>query len=364
MRWRIPVVFGTTIAAIAISGGLEGQGRKSPDAGVAPAVRLAQLVDQALAVRNPTRSKEEYRQAAEAYKDVLSALEQVDRSALDLDGQVDYDLLAAHAKTRLFGIETVRHHELIPDAYLALDRTDALFLRPGALPDSAVRAATHELDALPEILANAKENLTTPARAWTEYAIENVYFAKLLLGKYAPTIATDDPEVKTAFLRAAQAALASVNDFENWLRNDLLPRSTRSAGWQPEWMEFYQSTHEQQPEYGIDAMLHIAESEERVTMEAMRALAKEIHPSGDLRRVWELMKEEALPWEGVVPLAQRYVDLVTAWLRGPGAHVFVLPDYVDYTALARPRPWRAIRSRSAERPKGPRWQGAGRATTS
>ena len=51
-------------------------------------------------------------------------------------------------------------------------------------------------------------------------------------------------------------------------------------------------------------------------MEAMRALAKEIHPSGDLRRVWELMKEEALPWEGVVPLAQRYVDLVTAWLRG------------------------------------------------
>ena len=45
----------------------------------------------------------------------------------------------------------------------------------------------------------------------------------------------------------------------------------------------------------------------------MRALARQIHPGGDLRTVWEMMKSEAPPWEHVIPMAQRYVDMMSAY---------------------------------------------------
>jgi len=31
-------------------------------------------------------------------------------------------------------------------------------------------------------------------------------------------------------------------------------------------------------------------------------------------------------------MAQRYVDMASAWLRGPGSHVVTIPDYLDYGA--------------------------------
>jgi hypothetical protein len=65
-------------------------------------------------------------------------------------------------------------------------------------------------------------------------------------------------------------------------------------------------------------------------MAEMQTLARQIHPSGDLRRVWELMKDETPPWEGVMPMAQRYVDLEAAWLHGAGSHIITLPSYLDY----------------------------------
>jgi hypothetical protein len=94
--------------------------------------------------------------------------------------------------------------------------------------------------------------------------------------------------------------------------------------------------HEQLDEYGVDEMLRIAAEEERVLLDEMRELARQIHPTGDLRTVWEVMKSEAPPWEHVVPMAQRYVDMASAWLKGPGAHIVTIPDYIDYGARLTP----------------------------
>ena len=91
-------------------------------------------------------------------------------------------------------------------------------------------------------------------------------------------------------------------------------------------------------------MLRIASDEERVLTAEMRDLARQIHPSGDLRKAWEVMKDEAPPWEGVIPMAQRYVDMMSAWLKGPGAHIVTIPDYIDYGARESPPMARRILS--------------------
>lgn len=301
-----------------------------------PAPALASLVERAHEIRPSARTEAGYREAAERWRALARELEGVDRARLGLDDQVDYDLLKAHARTQVFELDEIKLHEVNPIRYYALGATSRLFLRPGALGDTAVRAAVRELRALPDSFAAGKALLKTPARTWTENAIYQAHYARVLLDEYVPQAVVADPALKKELLAAAADARGAVDDFERWLKADLLPRSTRSPAWTPAEIEVYQFDHEQLDDYGVDRMLEISLAEEAQLLDEMRALAKQIHPSGDLKTVWEVMKEEAPPWDGVIPMAQDYVDRASAWLRGDGAHVVTIPDYIDYGAALSP----------------------------
>lgn len=301
-----------------------------------PGASLAALVERARAIRPDARTEAGYRDAAERWRALMRALEAIDRARLGLDDQVDYDLLRGHARAQIFELDEIKLHEVNPIRYFALGATNRLFLRPGALGDAAVRAAVRELRALPDSFAAGKALLKNPARTWTENAIYQAHYARVLLDEEVPRAIVADPALKQELVAAAADARGAVDDFERWLKTDLLPRSTRSPAWTPAEIEVYQFDHEQLDGYGVDRMIAIAEAEDAQLMTEMRALAKQIHPSGDLKTVWEVMKEEAPPWEGVLPMAQDYVDRASAWLRGDGAHVVTIPDYIDYGAALSP----------------------------
>jgi uncharacterized protein (DUF885 family) len=298
----------------------------------APSARLAELVGEAARVSTPTRAAEEYASASRTLADLLRRLRAVERSALGSDDQVDYDLLEAHLRMRAFEIDSLKLHELVPVNYLSLGATDRLFLRPGAIADDGVRAALAELRRLPALLEQGKRNLRTPARTWTENAIVQARYARMLLDEYVPTAIVEDSTLKRDLVAAARTASTAVESFSQWMQADLLPRSTRPPTWKPSDIDFYQLVFEQLDGYDVEAMLRIAEREAVQLTQEMTELAKQIHPSGNLQTVWEQMKDEAPPWEGVIPMAQRYVDMTTAWLRGPGSHVVTIPDF-DYGAV-------------------------------
>jgi uncharacterized protein (DUF885 family) len=302
------------------------------------------VISAALSVQEGEPGSPTFAAAAGTYRGLLDEAKRIDQGRLNLDDQVDHDLLIAHLRTRLFEMETIRLHEVSPASMFALGQTNQLFLRPGALPDSAVRQAAAELRRLPAALARARQTLKNPARTWTENAIYQAWYARLLLRDYVPKAIADSPAVKADLVAAAGPALAAVDDFERWLKSDLLPRSTRSPAWKPAEIEFYQFVTEQLDDYGVDEMLRIASDEERVLTTEMHGLARQIHPSGDLRKAWEVMKDEAPPWEGVIPMAGRYVNMMSAWLKGPGAHIVTIPDYIDYGARESPPMARRILS--------------------
>lgn len=310
----------------------------APDARQAPSPssELASLIERAQRVRPAGRTADSYRAAADEWRAIVAAADRIDRTALGLDDQVDYDLLRAHARTQIFELDEIKLHEVNPVRYYALGATSRLFLRPGALGDPAVRAAVAELRRLPDVFASGKALLKNPARTWTENAIYQAHYARVLLDEYVPTVETRDPALKQELLAAAADARGAVDDFARWLETDLLPRSTRSPAWKPSEIEFYQFVQEQLDDYGVDRMLEIAEAEDAQLMTEMRDLAKKIHPSGDLKTVWEVMKNEAPPWEHVIPMAQDYVDRASAWLQGDGDHVVTIPDYIDYGARESP----------------------------
>jgi len=306
--------------------------QETPQAAPSPAETLAALIREALAVSTPTRSAEQYQQAAATYRSVLERLATIDRDTLGFDDAIDADLLERHAETRLFEIEELGLWHLVPVQYFQLFQTDALFLRPCGLPDRAVREAVAELDRLPEILDNGRENLTHPARIWTENAIYQAWYAKKMLTEDVPHACVDDPELAAELQAAAGRALDAVERFETWMRTELLPRSDRSPAWTPEQIERYQFVHEGLTDWNVDRMLAVAEEEQARLTGEMTALAARIDPSGDLHTVWDEMKAEAPPWDEVLPMAQRYVDLMSTWLHGPGAHIVTIPADLDYGA--------------------------------
>lgn len=301
---------------------------------------LARLIDRALAIETPTRSAAEYAKAAVAYHAIRADLGQFHPARITLDDEVDVDLLRSFVDVRIHEIETVRLHELSPASYFALHVTDSLFVRPCSRTDRTVRLAVNELKRLPAILQSAKDNLKVPARQWTENALAEADNAELLLREELPTACVDDPALKSELLAEGRRALDAVIAYRTWLKEVLLPRSTRSPTWAPELMEVYLREQEQREGYTLDSMLQIAEREQTATREQMAALARRIHPSGDLRRVWEIMKESAPPWEEVLPQAKDDIKRMATWLAQPGHEIVTIPATLDYGAQLTPPLWR------------------------
>lgn len=267
---------------------------------------------------------------------ILAGLDRINYAALDLDDQVDYDLLRSHARTRQWEQTTLKLWEVNAAGVISLGSVSGLFLRDGALPDVNVRAAISQMPGLSQSIQAARARLTTPARTWTENAMYQAYYARQMLETEVASLDIPNAALRGEFLAAAKVAAAAVREHERWLETDLLPRSTRPPTWKPEEIEFYQFVQEQLDEYGVDAMIRVAEAEDRKLWTEMEALAKRIHPSRDLRTAWEVMKNEAPPWEEVIPMAQRYVDMASDWLRGPGQHVVTIPSYLRYGARLSP----------------------------
>ncbi len=291
---------------------------------------LDRLIEDSADVAVETHAKIEYLEAAASYRDLLADLDQINLDELGPDDRVDAALLEAQLRTHLYEIEELHLFELVPVSYLNLPATNSLFVRPCSQPDKVVASARDELDRLPKILENARDNLTRPARTWTENAIYTCYYAQLMLDEMLGTVCVDDPELNNELLQAGAKANRAVSRFSKWLESELLARSNREPNWKPEEVEFYQFVHEGLEDYGVEAMIRIAAEDEIETLVKMEALARRIHPSGDLATVWELMKSEAPPWPEVFPMAERYVALADGWLRGPGSYVVEIPEAFDY----------------------------------
>ena len=156
-RWSVALLLA---AALLQPTALTGDDQSEPT----PAEALGQLIAEAGEVELPTLSAEEHEAAAAAYRSLLERLGEIETDEMQLDDLVDVELLEAHLRTRLFEIEEVRLHELVPVRYLRLFTTSGLFLRPCGASGRQIERAVEELEKLPAILESARANLKRPAR--------------------------------------------------------------------------------------------------------------------------------------------------------------------------------------------------------
>ena len=293
-------------------------------------------------VKIVVHSRDEYERAADAYRTLIAELDRIEVGTLSPDDAIDHDLLRSHLDIRLFEIEEVRLFEQVPMRYFELSQTDRLLLRPCAANDQVIELAIAELERLPMVLDNARDNLKSPARTWTENAVVIARYAQLLLSDELPAACFLNDELKDQMLAVASPALDAVASFARWLEQELLPRSTRSPAWRPQEIDRYHRVYEKLG-YDVDAMLAVASEEEESVRREMTELAKLIHPSGDLRTVWELMKNEAPPWPQVLPMAEWYVEEAADWLESDAQHIIGIPENFDYgTVITTPMARRTL----------------------
>src|SRR5689334_11259471 len=170
-------------------------------------------------------SKEGVRKDLEADKAVLGELSRIDEKALSPDDSVDLRILRNRLEARVYALTTLREWEWNPLRYNPGEAIYALVARDFAPAEDRLRSAIGRLGAVPGVVAAAKANLVNPPRVHTETAIrQNKGTLDLVRTQLEPLVKAA-PALEPQFRAAQSRAVAALQDYQQWLEKDLLPRS-------------------------------------------------------------------------------------------------------------------------------------------
>ncbi|HEY8520500.1 MAG TPA: DUF885 domain-containing protein [Gammaproteobacteria bacterium] len=161
----------------------------------------------------------------ERERSFLTRLRALDPAALSEVNAIDYRILEARIEAAIFALEELREHEWDPLHYNVAGSIYALLQREFAPLEDRLLDAAERLAAVPAVLDAARRNLRNPPRIHTETAIlQNRGFVTLVRDGLEPFLART-PALRSRVEPARQAALRALEDYGEWLEQDLLPRS-------------------------------------------------------------------------------------------------------------------------------------------
>ena len=155
----------------------------------------------------------------------LTALMAIPVESLETANRVDASLLREQLQNQLFEIDTLRSLAWNPLYYNVGDAIDALLTRNFAPIEVRMRNVQARLEAIPSVLAQARQNLHNPPRIHTETAILQNQGTISLIRDDLPRFIAKVPSMKKSLLAARRTALEALQSYGSWLKDDLLPRS-------------------------------------------------------------------------------------------------------------------------------------------
>jgi uncharacterized protein (DUF885 family) len=163
--------------------------------------------------------------ALDAFNQELVA--KVDRGKLSPESQVLHAMMVD-----ALDLEFVKFENLLPWEYnplfyneILLQSVRGLLVKDGAPIDARVKSATERAKLLPGLIKRAKENLKTPAQIYTEAAIKQIPAIIEFYRTEAPALAAA-AVAKNGFQAEITKVVAALEDYQRFLQNELLPKST------------------------------------------------------------------------------------------------------------------------------------------
>src|SRR5579864_3134084 len=170
---------------------------------------------------------EDYSKAGVAKR--VAELKKFENEFARLPESPDRDLVLNSIRAGLLELETVRGWERNPDNYSSGITNSAFVImsRTFAPPEVRLKSLIAREQLMPKVLNEARANLKNPPRILTEVAIEHMPVNIPFFENDVPLAfkAVTDPRLLADFRASNSAVIASLKEYEQWLKKDLLPRS-------------------------------------------------------------------------------------------------------------------------------------------
>ncbi len=217
-----------------------------------------------------------------------SRVEQFPSTSLTEVEAADRQILLGEIRSILLELETLRPREKNPDIYSsgAAGTIYVLMVRKFAPPEARLRSVIAREEKLPEIFASARENLKNPPQEFTQIALQQMpgiigFFQQDVPSAFAGV--KDDP-IKGEFTKANSAVIEALQQYQTWLKTDLLPRSHGDFRIGAENFS-KRLQYEEMVDTPLDRLLQVGLDDLHKNQEELRRVAKEVAPAKSLQEV-------------------------------------------------------------------------------
>lgn len=153
----------------------------------------------------------------------------IDRSKLSAENQQALNILFDQLDLEFVKLENTIPWEYNPLFYneIIINSVQALLTKDFAPIDTRVKAATERAKLIPGLVKRAKGELKNPAQAYTEAAIKQIgYIIDFYRKDVAGLVANASDANKQLFLAEVNRLIPVLEDYRQYLKSDLLPKST------------------------------------------------------------------------------------------------------------------------------------------
>ncbi|TQS40511.1 DUF885 domain-containing protein [Cryptosporangium phraense] len=247
------------------------------------------------------------------------ALAELDVDDLGPEDAVDAQLLSSAVDQQLFALTELREHEWNPLLHNPGALLDGLLTRNFAPPAERLAALTDRLRAIPDALATAEEILRDCPRIHVETALGQLEGTAALVSNDVPRLAESTGGDVTA---PVATALAAIDRHRAWLTDHLDTASGDPRLGRRRWEA--KLWHELDSELTASALLTAAEQHLTEISEQIRATAKELTGSDDVRAALDALAADR-PNDATV-VGQAATDLGTAIAFVKAHDLLTLPE--------------------------------------
>ncbi len=208
-------------------------------------------------------------------------IESIPAAGLDETTRGDREMVLSNIRSTLLTLDTLRTAEKNPDTYSGgiSNAAFSLMERKFAPPNERLRSLIAREKLMPSRLDQARVNLKNPPHISTEIAIEQLPGIISFFEKDVPTAFADakDPALKAQFAQTNAAVIAALKSYLDWLKTDLLPRS--SGEFRIGADNFAKKLqYDEMVDIPLDKLLEIGFADLHKNQQHFNALAKELEP--------------------------------------------------------------------------------------
>jgi uncharacterized protein (DUF885 family) len=219
----------------------------------------------------------------------------VDASRLSAENASEHAMVVSAINGALLELENIRQWQKNPDVYSSGITNSAFVImsRKFAPPPTRLQSLIAREREMARVFDAARQNLENPPRVYTEVAIEQLPGIVSFFQNDVPAAFKDvhDAKLMAQFRDANQAVITALQQYESWLKSDLLPKSSgdfRIGG------ENYRKKllYDEMVDIPLDRLLDIGMQDLRRNQEEFKRVAKLIDPNRTPQQILDELEKD------------------------------------------------------------------------